>query len=120
MPLFSHAANAGRVARHTPAESAENHSATGTSGVKPPGPLRHATGSYPDHETATGDISRNLNRPMRVGRRIGAGTVWTNTWGVIHDQMEEGGFKHSGVGRLNGHRAIEEFQEIKHIVHQGN
>ncbi|MGW5388132.1 hypothetical protein, partial [Nocardia sp. NPDC003963] len=31
------------------------------SGVKPPGPLRHATGSYPDHETATGDISRNLN-----------------------------------------------------------
>ncbi|WP_228835580.1 aldehyde dehydrogenase family protein [Nocardia abscessus] len=57
---------------------------------------------------------------MRVGRRIDAGTVWTNTWGVIHDQMEEGGFKHSGVGRLNGHRAIEEFQEIKHIVHQGN
>ncbi|WP_220135832.1 aldehyde dehydrogenase family protein [Nocardia gipuzkoensis] len=64
--------------------------------------------------------TRDVDRPMRVGRRIDAGTVWTNTWGVIHDQMEEGGFEHSGVGRLNGHRAIEEFQEIKHIVHQGN
>ncbi|MFD3702061.1 aldehyde dehydrogenase family protein [Nocardia sp. NPDC058658] len=64
--------------------------------------------------------TRDVDRPMRVARRIDAGTVWTNTWGVIHDQMEEGGFKHSGVGRLNGHRAIEEFQEIKHLVHQGN
>jgi acyl-CoA reductase-like NAD-dependent aldehyde dehydrogenase len=34
--------------------------------------------------------------------------------------MEEGGFKHSGLGRLNGHRAIEEFQEIKHFVLPGH
>ncbi|MET9491115.1 aldehyde dehydrogenase family protein [Nocardia sp. NPDC006630] len=63
--------------------------------------------------------TRDVDRPHRVGRRIDAGTIWTNTWGVIHDQMEEGGFKHSGVGRLNGHRALEEFQELKHLVHQG-
>ncbi|MEU8898702.1 aldehyde dehydrogenase family protein [Nocardia sp. NPDC048505] len=62
--------------------------------------------------------TRDVDRPLRVGRRIDAGTVWTNTWGVIHDQMEEGGFKHSGVGRLNGTRALEEFQELKHLVHQ--
>ncbi|MFD3427627.1 aldehyde dehydrogenase family protein [Nocardia fluminea] len=63
--------------------------------------------------------TRDVDRPLRLGRRIDAGTVWTNTWGVTHDQMEEGGFKHSGVGRLNGHRALEEFQELKHLVHQG-
>ncbi|WP_036511165.1 aldehyde dehydrogenase family protein [Nocardia aobensis] len=61
--------------------------------------------------------TRDVDRPLRVARRINAGTVWTNTWGMTFDQMEEGGFKHSGLGRLNGHRAIEEFQELKHLVH---
>ncbi|MFI1995342.1 aldehyde dehydrogenase family protein [Actinoplanes sp. NPDC020271] len=61
--------------------------------------------------------TRDVDRPLRVARRIDAGTVWTNGWGVIRDQMEEGGFKQSGVGRLNGARALTEFQEIKHLVH---
>ncbi|MFI1166928.1 aldehyde dehydrogenase family protein [Streptomyces sp. NPDC020801] len=61
--------------------------------------------------------TRDVDRPLRVGREIDAGTVWINNWGVIHDQMEEGGFKQSGVGRLNGIRGLEEFQEIKHVVH---
>ncbi|WP_330455669.1 aldehyde dehydrogenase family protein [Streptomyces sp. NBC_00820] len=61
--------------------------------------------------------TRDADRPLRVGRELDAGTVWTNTWAVVVDQMEEGGFKQSGVGRLNGERALEEFQEIKHIVH---
>ncbi|GAA2097599.1 aldehyde dehydrogenase family protein [Streptomyces albiaxialis] len=61
--------------------------------------------------------SRDVDRPLRVARRIDAGTVWTNSWAVIRDQMEEGGFKQSGVGRLNGPRALAEFQQIKHLVH---
>ena len=32
------------------------------------------------------------------------------------DQFEEGGYKQSGLGRLNGRRALEEFQEYKHVV----
>ncbi|POM27863.1 Succinate-semialdehyde dehydrogenase [NADP(+)] GabD [Actinomadura rubteroloni] len=63
--------------------------------------------------------TRDVDRPLRVARELDAGTVWTNTWGVIHDQMEEGGFKQSGVGRLNGPRALAEFHEIKHIVLRG-
>ncbi|MCX4908971.1 aldehyde dehydrogenase family protein [Streptomyces sp. NBC_00878] len=61
--------------------------------------------------------TRDVDRPVRVGREIKAGTVWTNVWAVIHDQFEEGGFKQSGVGRLNGVRGLEEFQETKHFVH---
>ncbi len=57
--------------------------------------------------------SRDVDRPRRVGRRLKAGTVWTNTWAVVVDQFEEGGFKQSGVGRLNGLRGLEEFQEHK-------
>jgi acyl-CoA reductase-like NAD-dependent aldehyde dehydrogenase len=61
--------------------------------------------------------TRDVDRPLRVGREIKAGTVWTNTWAVVHDMFEEGGFKQSGMGRLNGVRGLEEFQETKHLVH---
>ncbi|MGI5995819.1 MAG: aldehyde dehydrogenase family protein, partial [Saccharomonospora viridis] len=55
-------------------------------------------------------------RGLRMADALDAGTVWTNGWAVVLDQFEEGGFKQSGLGRLNGHRAVEEFQEYKHIV----
>ncbi|MGW7200225.1 aldehyde dehydrogenase family protein [Streptomyces chryseus] len=57
--------------------------------------------------------SRDIDRPRRVARRLKAGTVWTNAWAVVVDQFEEGGFKQSGLGRLNGLRGLEEFQEHK-------
>jgi betaine-aldehyde dehydrogenase len=57
--------------------------------------------------------SRDIDRPRRVARRLAAGTVWTNAWAIVVDQFEEGGFKQSGVGRLNGLRGLEEFQEYK-------
>lgn len=60
--------------------------------------------------TAGGD------RALRVARELEAGTVWCNAWAVVLDQFEEGGFKQSGLGRLNGVRGLEEFQEIKHLV----
>ncbi|MEV7005212.1 aldehyde dehydrogenase family protein [Streptosporangium sp. NPDC051022] len=55
-------------------------------------------------------------RGLRVADALDAGTVWTNGWAVVLDQFEEGGYKQSGLGRLNGDRALEEFQEYKHIV----
>ncbi len=61
--------------------------------------------------------SRDVDRPLRVARRLMAGTVWTNSWVVMADQFEEGGFKRSGLGRLRGPRALEEFQEYKTYVH---
>jgi acyl-CoA reductase-like NAD-dependent aldehyde dehydrogenase len=57
--------------------------------------------------------SRDIDRPRRVGRQLRAGTVWTNTWALVADQFEEGGFGQSGLGRLNGPRGLEEFQEYK-------
>ena len=60
--------------------------------------------------------TRDLDRPMRVAQEIDAGTIWFNDWAVIYDEMEEGGFKQSGAGRLNGVAAIEDFLEYKHIT----
>ncbi|WP_031464423.1 aldehyde dehydrogenase family protein [Sciscionella sediminilitoris] len=61
--------------------------------------------------------TRDADRPARVGRRLAAGTVWTNDWAVVVDQFEEGGFRQSGLGRLNGERGLAEFQETKTYVH---
>jgi acyl-CoA reductase-like NAD-dependent aldehyde dehydrogenase len=70
-----------------------------------------------DYGLAAGIWTRDVDRPMRVGRELDAGTVWTNTWAAVVDQFEEGGFKQSGVGRLNGLRSLEEFLETKTLLH---
>jgi betaine-aldehyde dehydrogenase len=62
-------------------------------------------------------FTRDVDRARRVSREIKAGTVWTNTWAVINDRFEEGGFKQSGTGRLRGQRGLAEFQETKTYVH---
>ena len=61
--------------------------------------------------------STNVDRPLRVARQIDAGTVWINTWAVVHDETEEGGFKQSGLGRLNGLSALDDFVEYRTIIH---
>ena len=58
-------------------------------------------------------FTKDVDRSLRVARAIRAGTVWINTWGLVHDAFEEGGFKYSGIGRARGARAMEEFQEVK-------
>ena len=60
--------------------------------------------------------TRDVDRPLRVAREVDAGTIWINDWAVVHDEFEEGGFKESGNGRLNGLTAMDEFLEYKHIA----
>lgn len=62
----------------------------------------------------------NRDRSLRMPGKIEAGTVWVNAWAVVFDQFEEGGFKQSGFGRLNGRTALAEFQEYKHVVQAGS
>ena len=58
-------------------------------------------------------FTKDVDRAQRVAHAVKAGTVWINTWGVVNDAFEEGGFKYSGIGRARGARAMEEFQEVK-------
>ncbi|VWC93216.1 aldehyde dehydrogenase family protein [Burkholderia lata] len=62
--------------------------------------------------------TRDIDRGMRVAGSVDAGTVWLNDWAVVHDEFEEGGFKQSGMGRLNGCGSIDDFVETKHVVHR--
>lgn len=60
--------------------------------------------------------TNDRTRAQTLPEKIEAGTVWVNGWGIVFDQFEEGGFKQSGLGRLNGTTALVEFQEFKHVV----
>jgi betaine-aldehyde dehydrogenase len=62
--------------------------------------------------------STNIDRPLRIARRIEAGTVWINNWAVVYDETEEGGYKQSGLGRLNGISAMDDFVEYRTIIHE--
>jgi len=60
--------------------------------------------------------TRDVDRPLRIGRDLQVGTVWVNDWVIMRDEFEEGGYKQSGRGRLRGLAALDDFLEYKHIV----
>jgi acyl-CoA reductase-like NAD-dependent aldehyde dehydrogenase len=51
-----------------------------------------------------------------LARQIEAGTVWINMHGALHPEVETGGYKESGVGRLHGVDAMNEFLQSKHTA----
>lgn len=60
--------------------------------------------------------TRDVDRALRVAQALDAGSVWINDWAKVYDSTEEGGSKQSGLGRLNGLAALEDFLEYKHIA----
>ena len=62
--------------------------------------------------------SSDVDRPLRIARQIEAGTIWINNWAVVYSETEEGGYKQSGLGRMNGLAAMDDFIEYRTIVHE--
>jgi aldehyde dehydrogenase (NAD+) len=59
--------------------------------------------------------TRDVKRAHAVSRRLKAGTVWINTYGLMDAAMPFGGYKSSGFGRELGMHAIEHYTELKTI-----
>jgi aminomuconate-semialdehyde/2-hydroxymuconate-6-semialdehyde dehydrogenase len=59
--------------------------------------------------------TNNLNRTMRMSKKIQAGIVWVNTWLLRDLRTPFGGMKNSGVGREGGFEALRFFTEPKNI-----
>jgi betaine-aldehyde dehydrogenase len=64
--------------------------------------------------------STNVDRPLRIARQIEAGTVWINNWAIVYAETEEGGYKLSGLGRLDGVSGMDDFVEYRTIIHIGS
>ncbi|WP_205956200.1 aldehyde dehydrogenase family protein [Pseudoxanthomonas winnipegensis] len=54
-------------------------------------------------------------RALRVARALRNGTVWINEHNRLLAEVETGGYRQSGLGRLHGYDALADFTELKHI-----
>lgn len=64
---------------------------------------------------AAGIWTKNVQRAHRVADRLRAGSIWVNAYRVTAPFAPFGGFKHSGIGRENGHDGMNEYLETKTI-----
>lgn len=73
--------------------------------------VRRANGT--DYGLAASVFSGSSVRAREVAREVSAAAIWINTWALISEHFEQGGFKASGLGYLCGPHAIETFQQLK-------
>ncbi|WP_186386823.1 betaine-aldehyde dehydrogenase [Stappia sp. TSB10P1A] len=64
---------------------------------------------------AAGVFTRDISRAHRVIGALHAGTCWINTYNLTPIAMPFGGYKKSGIGRENGHAAIEHYSQVKSV-----
>lgn len=64
---------------------------------------------------AGGIWTRDINRAMKMAKRIKAGYLWVNTYGGIIPQTPYGGLKESGIGKELGFEGLENYLETKTV-----
>ncbi|MCB1406101.1 MAG: betaine-aldehyde dehydrogenase [Rhodobacteraceae bacterium] len=64
---------------------------------------------------AAGVFTADLARAHRVAARVEAGTCWINAYNLTPVEAPFGGSKLSGVGRENGHAALEYYTQVKSV-----
>ncbi|SDW90547.1 phenylacetaldehyde dehydrogenase [Arthrobacter sp. cf158] len=69
-----------------------------------------------EYGLAAGLWTKDVSRVHRITRKLEAGTVWANTYGVFHPTLPFGGMKASGFGRELGPQAVEHYTHSKTSV----
>jgi betaine-aldehyde dehydrogenase len=64
---------------------------------------------------AAGVFTRDIQRAHRVIADLEAGTCWINTYNLTPIAMPFGGYKRSGIGRENGHTALDHYSQWKSV-----
>ncbi len=65
---------------------------------------------------SAGVWTSNVARAHRVANALKAGTVWVNTYRMLHYMLPYGGYKMSGLGRENGLETLHHYTELKTVV----
>jgi betaine-aldehyde dehydrogenase len=64
---------------------------------------------------AAGVFTADLTRAHRVIGQLQAGTCWINAYNLTPVEVPFGGVKASGVGRENGHAAVNHYTQVKSV-----
>ena len=64
---------------------------------------------------AAGFWTTNLQRALRLPRRIQAGSIWVNQYSMLTPYTPFGGYKQSGFGRDLSKYAIDGYTQIKNV-----
>jgi aldehyde dehydrogenase (NAD+) len=59
--------------------------------------------------------TKDIKKAHALSKRLRAGTVWINTYGLMDAALPFGGYKQSGFGRELGMHAIEHYTELKTV-----
>ena len=68
-----------------------------------------------DYGLAAGLWSQDIDRIMRVTRRLRSGQVFVNNWAEMDQTVPFGGVKQSGNGRDKSHHSLEEYSDLKSV-----
>ncbi|MBZ9576429.1 aldehyde dehydrogenase [Modicisalibacter sp. MOD 31.J] len=68
-----------------------------------------------EYGLAAGVWSQDIDRIMRVSRRLESGQVFVNNWAGMDQTVPFGGVKQSGNGRDKSHHSLEEYSELKTV-----
>jgi acyl-CoA reductase-like NAD-dependent aldehyde dehydrogenase len=60
--------------------------------------------------------SKDLALAERLSKKINAGTIWINTYGMFYNQLPYGGFKQSGFGKELGKEGFLEYTRLKNTI----
>lgn len=74
-----------------------------------------AIGNNSVYGLGAGVFTTNLDVAHTAARRLHAGNVWVNCYGIMDYSMPFGGFKESGWGRENGFDGVNAFLEPKSV-----
>ena len=64
---------------------------------------------------AAGVFTADLARAHRMVARLRAGTTWINAYNLTPVEAPFGGVKASGLGRENGHAALDHYSQLKSV-----
>jgi len=73
------------------------------------------TGNNSNYGLAAAVHTSNLNTAIRVANALKAGTVWVNSYNMLHHQVPFGGYKESGIGRELGEAALGNYTQTKSV-----
>ena len=60
--------------------------------------------------------TKDLSLAQDLAKKLNAGTVWINTYGMFYNQLPYGGFKQSGFGKELGREGFLEYVRLKNVI----